>query len=342
MSSSSRSIHVVGNAGALLVLVVSVTACATGTGETAVSTVAPQTSPTTASSPISTAGSTIVLPATATPTTVGNAGPCGQPGSAPPTYDHVIWIWMENKDSNEVFDSQHAPFMNRLAEMCGAASNYVDHGIHPSLPNYIAATSGGTQGVADDGFPQAHPLRPDNIFRQVRAIGKVSKSYEEAMPGNCTLQSTDRYAVKHNPAAYFVDGDDRTACERDNVPFDQFASDLANGLPEFSLITPDICNDMHDCSVAIDDAWLQDVVTSITDSATYHGGRTAIFIVFDESEGAGTMPFIAIAPSIKPGTHVVVELDHFALLAFTENALGIATHLGQAANATSIAGAFGL
>ena len=99
---------------------------------------------------------------------------------------------------------------------------------------------------------------------------------------------------------------------------------------------------MHDCSVAIGDTWLQDVVTSITDSATYHGGRTAIFIVFDESEGAGTMPFIAIAPSIKPGTNVDVELDHFALLAFTEDALGIATHLGQAANATSLADAFGL
>ena len=318
-------------------MLISMTACATATEEATVSTVVTQTSTT-----VATADSAVVVPATATPTAVGSAGPCGQPRSAPPTYDHVIWIWMENKDSKEVIDSQHAPFMNRLAEMCGSASNYVDHGIHPSLPNYIAATSGGTHGVADDDFPQAHPLRADNIFRQVRAIGKVSKSYEEAMPGNCTLQSIDRYAVKHNPAAYFVDADDRTACERDNVAFDQFPADLANGLPEFSLITPDICNDMHDCSVAVGDAWLQDVVTRITDSATYHEGRTAIFIVFDESEGAGTMPFIAIAPSIKPGTSVDVELDHFSLLAFTEDALDIATRLGQAADAMSMADAFGL
>ena len=325
----------VGKAGGLLVVLISMATCATRTEESAVSTVARQTSATTADS-------TVVLPATATPTEVGSTGPCGRSGSASATYDHVIWIWMENKDSNEVIDSQQAPFMNRLAEMCGSASNYVDRGIHPSLPNYIAATSGGTQGVADDEFPQAHPLRADNIFRQVRAIGKVSKSYEEAMPGNCTLQSTDRYAVKHNPAAYFVDGDDRNACERDNVAFDQFPVDLANGLPAFSLITPDICNDMHDCSVAIGDAWLQDVVTSITDSATYHEGRTAIFIVFDESEGAGSMPFIAIAPSIRPGTNVDVELDHFSLLAFTEDALGVATRLGQAAGAMSMADAFGL
>ena len=249
---------------------------------------------------------------------------------------------MENKDRSSVFDSQHAPFMHQLAELCGTASNYIDHGIRPSLPNYIAATSGGTQRVRDDGFPRDHRLRVDNIFRQVRAIGKVSKSYEEAMPGNCALESTDLYAVKHNPAAYFVDGDDRSACERDNVAFDQFFPDLASGLPAFSLITPDTCNDMHDCPVATGDKWLQDVVSRITDSATYHDGKTAVFIVFDESDGAGTMPFIAIAPSIKSGTIVDVKLDHYALLAFTEDALGIVTRLGKAADAASMADAFGL
>ncbi|MEY2416967.1 MAG: phosphatidylinositol-3-phosphatase, partial [Ilumatobacteraceae bacterium] len=120
----------------LVVLLVFITACATATEESTVSSVAAQRSSPTAPSPVSTTEGTIVLPSTVSPTTVANAGPCGQPGSAPPTYDHVIWIWMENKNSNEVFDSQHAPFMSRLAELCGAASNYVDHGIHPSLPNY--------------------------------------------------------------------------------------------------------------------------------------------------------------------------------------------------------------
>ena len=249
---------------------------------------------------------------------------------------------MENKDRKAVFDSQDAPFMHQLAETCGTAANYVDHGIRPSLPNYIAATSGGTQGVRDDGFPRDHRLRVDNIFRQVRAIGKVSKSYEEAMPDNCSLRSTDRYAVKHNPAAYYVDGDDRAACKQDNVSFDQFFPDLASGLPAFSLITPDTCNDMHDCSVSTGDKWLQDVVSRITASAGYKDGKTAVFIVFDESEGAGTMPFIAIAPSIKPGTTVDTELDHYALLAFTEVALGIDTLLGNAAHANSMADAFGL
>jgi hypothetical protein len=176
----------------------------------------------------------------------------------------------------------------------------------------------------------------------VRAIGKTSKSYEESMPANCSLQSSNKYAVKHNPAAYFVGGDDRTACKHDNVPFDQFYTDLAGGLPDFAMITPNICNDMHDCSVAKGDKWLADVVARITSSPTYRDGRTALFVVFDESEGGGTTPFVAVAPAIMPGTVADVQLDHYALLAFTEDALGITDHLGKAADSPGMAKAFGL
>ena len=249
---------------------------------------------------------------------------------------------MENKNESAVSNSTSAPFLHGLAGSCGTAPHYVDHDIHPSLPNYLAATSGGTQGVTDDNAPSAHPLQVDNIFRQVRTAGKTAKSYEEAMPANCSVRSTGRYAVKHNPATYFVGGDDRVACQRDNVSFDQFLPDLTAGLPAFSLITPDICNDMHDCPVATGDTWLRDVVSAITESPTYRQGHTALFIVFDESQGGGTTLFTAVAPSIAPGTRVDTELDHYSLLAFTEDALGITTHLGQAADAPSLADAFGI
>jgi hypothetical protein len=294
------------------------------------------------SSTVQPASATSADEPTTTSTTIPWDGPCGRPVAGPGTYDHVIWIWMENKDRSAIFDSAKAQFLHSLAKACGTASNYVDHGVHPSLPNYIAAATGATQGVRDDGDPRQHKLGVDNIFRQVRVVGKTSKSYEEDMPGNCSLQSTGRYAVKHNPAAYFVGGDDRTACERDDVPFDQFDVDLAGDLPAFSMITPDLCNDMHDCSVATGDKWLADVVTRITSSPTYRQGSTALFIAFDESEGSGTLPFVAVAPSIVPGTVADIQLDHYALLAFTEDALGITDRLGKAAGAPSMARAFGL
>jgi hypothetical protein len=269
-------------------------------------------------------------------------GPCGGVAAAPGAYEHVIWIWMENKDSPKVLGSGEAPFLDGLAATCGSAANFVDGGIHPSLPNYIKATSGDPQGIADSGDPADHPLEVDNIFRQVRVAGGTAKTYAESMIGTCELTSRDTYAVRHNPETYYVGADDRTACERDDVPFDAFAADLAGELPSFSMIVPDLCSDMHDCPVATGDAWLRPVVESITSTSAYRAGDVALFIVFDESEGLGTMPFLAIAPSVVPGTSVTAELDHYSLLAFTEDALGIETHLGHAEGAADLAGPFNL
>ena len=247
---------------------------------------------------------------------------------------------MENKNLNTLLAaSGESPFMHDLAAACASASAYVDHGVHPSLPNYIAATSGDTQGIADDAAPSKHPLDVDNIFRQVRASGRSAKSYQEGMPGNCVLDSAGAYAVKHNPAAYYVGADDRQACQLDDVPFDRFAADLAGqgaSFPAFALITPDICNDMHDCPVSTGDDWLRIKLEPVLSSPLYRAGRTAIFVVFDESQGSGSMPFIAIAPSVAPGTVASAELDHMSLLRFAEDALGIREHLGGAADAADL------
>ncbi len=269
--------------------------------------------------------------------------PCGRGTATPARYDHVIWVWMENQNTAAIADSNKAPYLASVAAACASATKYVDHGLHPSLPNYVAATSGDPQGVTDDRPPSAHPLVADNIFRQVRSSGRRAVSYEESMAGTCALTSTQLYAVKHNPAAYFAEPDDRSACQLDDVPFEQFDRDLTAGdLPAFSLITPNICNDMHSCPIATGDQWLQHTIDAITTGATYAQGRTIVFIMFDESEGSGTMPFFAIAPGIRPGTRATAELDHYAVLAFTEDALALGTHLGHAAGAADLATALGL
>jgi hypothetical protein len=315
----------------------------TTTANTAATTATATTATTATTSPGSIISTTTTnsVPATQ-PVGVDPATPCGAPVAAPHTYDHVIWIWMENKDSS-IVGSAKAPFMTGLADQCGVATNYRDHGVHPSLPNYILATSGDTQGINDDRAPKAHPLTANNIFRQVRASGRTAKSYVESMDGNCDLSGHGDYAVRHNPAAYYVGADDRAACDRDSVAFDVLTHDLESStLPAFVSITPNLCHDMHDCSVGQGDQWLLQMMSTITSSETYRGGRTAVFIVWDESAGRGTMPFIAVAPSVPAGTVVDAELGHAALLAFTEDALGIAEHLGEAAHAPGLGAAFGL
>jgi acid phosphatase len=113
----------------------------------------------------------------------------------------------------------------------------------------------------------------------------------------------------------------------------------ANRLPTFSFVIPDICHDTHDCSVGTGDAWLAQLVPQIQDSPAYRGGRTAVFIVWDEPR---PMPFIVIAPTVPHGVVVGLPIDHYALLRTTEELLALDGRLGVAATAPSLRGPFGL
>src|SRR5258708_16966385 len=75
------------------------------------------------------------------PRHVPASSPCGKLRTPPHSYRHVVWVWMENHSYNTIIRARQAPYINKLATRCGLAANY--HNIsHPSLPNYIAATSG--------------------------------------------------------------------------------------------------------------------------------------------------------------------------------------------------------
>jgi phospholipase C len=250
---------------------------------------------------------------------------------------------MENHTAGAVLDSADAPFERSVAQACGSARNYQSVG-SPSLPNYLGATSGSTHGVRDDGSPGSHPITGDNLFRQVRTAGRTSRSYEEGMPRDCAAEAAGRYAVKHNPQPYYVDAVDRTACQSDDVPLGSLqggalVDDLANDrLPTFSFITPDLCDDTHDCSIATGDAWLRNWIGLITGSATYRAGRTLVFVVWDEPT---PMPLLVIAPTVPAGTPASAPFDHYALLRTTEDVLGLPP-LGSAATAATMRDAFNL
>ena len=260
------------------------------------------------------------------------------PSAAPSStkkYAHVVWVWMENHTYKQVIGDSSAPYETSLAGQFGTATQYASVG-SPSLPNYIGATSGGTQGIADDAEPISHQLTVDNLFREVRASGGTARSFEESMPNNCLLGSVGTYAVKHNPAAYYMGGDDRAACMADDVPF---SGTLPSGqLPTFSFVTPNLCDDTHDCPVAAGDAWLKSFLPPLLHGADYQGGATAIFVIWDEYT---TMPNIVISPTTSAGTVTSQPFNHYSLLRTTEEMLGLPL-LGRAASATSMRAAFHL
>jgi hypothetical protein len=270
-----------------------------------------------------TTGSTGPPPATATTTAPAAAGGgmCGRSAQPPAHWQHVVWIWMENHTRSQVIGK--APFVTGLAAQCATATHYATVG-SPSLPNYLGATSGSTFGIGDDGAPGSHRQTADNLFRQVRVAGGTALTYAEAMPAACALSSSGRYAVKHNPAAYYAGADDRVACQRDNRPLPAGA---IGELPTFLFVVPDLCDDTHDCPVATGDRWLAGFVPSLLSAPD-----TVVFIVWDEYT---PMPNVVIAPSIRPGTIVTTPVDHYSLLRTTEELLGLPL-LGHALGAPSM------
>jgi phospholipase C len=250
-------------------------------------------------------------------------------------------IVMENHDYSQVIGSSSAPYENQLANQCGLATNYTAIA-HPSLPNYIAMTSGSTQGITDDANPGSHPLAVSSIFGQVS-----SKSYEESMPSNCYGSDSYPYSAHHNPEAYYtlVAAD----CAVNDVPMGSASSGAlldnvnAGTLPAFSFVTPNQCNNTHDCSVATGDAFLSDLLPKVFAGPDYQAGRLAVFLTWDENDNsAGNhVPMIVASPYTTPGTQSATSYNHYSFLRTVEEALHVPL-LGNAASANSMVSAFKL
>jgi phosphatidylinositol-3-phosphatase len=276
-------------------------------------------------------GCTTTTTTTPSTTTTGSS-PCGTSvGSEPTTYQHVVWIVFENKSYSEIVGSGAAPYLNSLAAQCGLATNY-SAVAHPSLPNYIALTSGSTQGITDDNAPSLHPLGVASIFSQ---LGSGWNAKNESMQTNCQLSDSPLYAVRHNPATYYTGI--RTACALQDTP-----GGIGANAP-FTFVTPNLCDDMHDCSVATGDQWLAANLPGLLSSSAYTGGGTAVFVTWDEDDGSASnhVATLVISPYTPAGARSSAAFDHYGLLATTQSMLGLGC-LGSSCSASSLRSAFGL
>ncbi len=256
--------------------------------------------------------------------------PCGVAGTA--TYSHVVWIMLENV-GYAVVGSPSAPYFNHLISECGLAANYFAIS-HPSLPNYVALTSGSTQGIADDGEPSVHPLGSPSLFSE---LGSNWRALVESMPEPCDHVTSGDYAARHNPAVYFTTI--ASSCQHNDVPLTR-PLNLSAG---FTMIVPNICDDMHSCSVSVGDSWLRRMVPSILASSQYQSRSLVLFVTFDENDSGPTnhVPTLVIAPSTPTGVRVNDRYSHYSLLRTTEALLHLAP-LGGAKTASSMVGPFHL
>lgn len=241
--------------------------------------------------------------------------------SSPQTPSHVFVIVLENRSYAQVVGGG---YIAELAQEYAYAANY--HGVsHPSLPNYLALTSGTTFGITDDGW---HSLPAGGLGAELTAAGVDWRAYMEGMSNGC-YRSPYPYALKHNPFAYFGG-----TCPSQVVPFTRFAGDMQGNVPRFVWITPDLCHDGHDCSNATVNAWLSQTVPTILGSNAWQDNGV-LFITWDEGEdSANSVLTLVVHPD--PLMHRSDRsYNHYSLLATIEDELGV-PRLGGAAQATAI------
>jgi phosphatidylinositol-3-phosphatase len=248
-------------------------------------------------------------------------GACGGGGHADPgVARQVFLIVMENHSAQEALAGQ---FTASLAAKYGVANNY--HAIsHPSVPNYLALTSGSTWGFADDSY---HVLPKQDLGTQLTSAGVTWRAYMEGLGDGGCLNSPVPYDPGHNPFAYYGG-----ACPSNVVPFATFAGDLAGNTPRFSWITPDMCHDTHDCPVATGDDWLKQTVGEITNSSAWKNSGV-LFITWDEDDHSASNQVLTLVVAPGLGHRASSKsYDHYSLLATIENLMGVG-RLGKAAQA---------
>ncbi|MFE7312442.1 alkaline phosphatase family protein [Streptomyces sp. NPDC057555] len=249
-----------------------------------------------------------------------------------PSPDHVVVVVLENHAYGQVVGSSNAPYLNSLK--AGGADLTQSYALtHPSEPNYYMLFSGSNQGRTDDSCVRVGSMSAPNLASELIAAGKSWASYNEALPSQgSTVCSSGTYAQKHNPWFGFSNVPTDTA-----RTFDQFPSDYTT-LPKVSFVVPDLCNDMHDCSVSTGDTWIKDNLSGYAEWAKSHNSLLAVTFDEDDNRSGNRIPTLFYGAHVAPGSSSGTTYNHYNVLRTLEDLAGLTVHAGNAATATDITG----
>ncbi|MDX3257676.1 alkaline phosphatase family protein [Streptomyces sp. NPDC093228] len=264
-------------------------------------------------------------------TGLGGESPAHAAGAVP-TPDHVVVVVFENHAYSQVIGSSSAPYINSLKS--GGANltqSYAE--THPSQPNYFAMFSGSTQGITDDGCYTPGFSSARNLASELIAAGRTWASYNETLPSQgSTTCNSGKYARKHNPWFGFSNVPTSTA-----KTFAQFPTDYST-LPHVSFVVPNLCSDMHDCSVSSGDTWLKNNLGAYATWAKTH--NSLLVVTFDEDNrlSGNRIATVLYGQPVTAGASSATTYNHYDLLRTLEDSQGLSTHAGNAASAKDITG----
>jgi phosphatidylinositol-3-phosphatase len=205
---------------------------------------------------------------------------------------------------------------------------------HPSQPNYLALFSGSTQGVASDTCPLHLGAR--NLGAELRAVGVSFNGFAESAPSG-GFKGCE--AVPNNlPSGYLY--------MRKHVPWTDFSGIPSSDMrvyrkplelppSRFAWITPNMCNDMHDCPISTGDKWAAKNLSALIAWDAKNNG--ILIITFDENDGSpGNQIPTILAGNVNPGQYSQT-VDHYSVLRTIETVFHVRP-LGQSAAAPPISG----
>lgn len=253
------------------------------------------------------------------------------------TVDYVVFIVMENHGLSQIIGSRYAPYMNQLANDYSLARKYTAVA-HPSLPNYLALLGGSTFGCNGfDSNPNSDSCTrgawsSTNLVDRLEAKGLRWKAYMENMTSNCQSRDSGGYIAHHNPFVYFSDiAMNPTRCGR-VIPAGAADITLLNDLNSAATasnlmwLTPNNCNNMHDCSVSTGDNYLASLVPKILSSPLFTSQKAALFIAFDEGNQnpPGDYVFATLAgPGVARNYQSIADYNHYSFLKTLETFWGL-------------------
>ena len=242
-------------------------------------------------------GSTVSTLTTATaPCPTGPLNPCSTVVNPPATYQHVVWIVFENKPDSAIIGSASAPYTNTLASQCGVATNFFAE-THPSLPNYIAMTSGSTEGITNvcgsvatsvaspfDLLPSAELAVAPGIHAVELRPDRLLSVCGQAQPGRVLHGHQDGLRIARR-TAWLDAGYQRRHSE--------------------CSATSNLRQRLHDCSVSTGDSWLSTLLPAASLApCAKRSGSTAIFITWDEDDSSASNHIATLSNrSLRTGRH---------------------------------------
>src|SRR2546425_2003498 len=231
-------------------------------------------------------------------------------------FDQLVVVWMEKKNLDEVYGP--AAYMTQLADLYSFSQGWSSI-TNPSQPNYIAILGGSTFGVSGDGN---HPNL--NHLTMVDILENTSKTWkafaQDASGTGCSINPPR--GEDHFPFLSYTTIMNNSARCANLLPgsYNEVITAFNAGT-NFIWLTPNDCNNMHDCSVATGDAWIQSWVPNLLSAMA--GKRAALIIMFDEADTSPPYIYMSFSgPATKLAYKSTASYSHYSLAKLLEDVWG--------------------